>query len=112
MDIIRENQPVAPWWRRHRRWLLVSLGAAAVVAATMSVLGGADQLASRDRVVLAKVQQGEFVVQVRGVGELTSKHTQFLGAKVEGQVERIAVEAGAAPVRQVIGRAQRRHADG
>ena len=96
MDIIIESQPVAPWWRRHRRWLLVSVGVAAVVAATMSVLGRADQLASRDRVVLAKVQQGEFVVQVRGVGELTSKHTQFLGAKVEGQVERIAVEAGAA----------------
>ncbi|WP_157499401.1 biotin/lipoyl-binding protein, partial [Lysobacter sp. Root604] len=62
----------------------------------MSVLGRADQLASRDRVVLAKVKQGEFLVQVRGVGELTSKHMQFLGAKVEGQVERIAVEAGAA----------------
>ncbi|KRD30330.1 hypothetical protein ASE35_16455, partial [Lysobacter sp. Root916] len=64
--------------------------------AAMSVLGRADQLASRDRVVLAKVKQGEFLVQVRGVGELTSKHMQFLGAKVEGQVERIAVEAGAA----------------
>lgn len=96
MDIRRQDIPLAPWWRRHRRWLVVSLGVAAVVVATMSVLGRADQLASRDRVVLAKVQQGEFVVQVRGVGELTSKHMQFLGAKVEGQVEGIAVEAGAA----------------
>ncbi|WP_200956245.1 hypothetical protein, partial [Lysobacter sp. Root983] len=94
MDILRESQPVAPWWRRHRRWLLVSAGAAVLVVAAMSVLGRADQLASRDRVVLAKVKQGEFLVQVRGVGELTSKHMQFLGAKVEGQVERIAVEAG------------------
>ena len=96
MDIRRQDIPAAPWWRRHRRWLLVAVGVAVAAAAAMSVLGGADQLASRDRVVLAKVQQGEFVVQVRGVGELTSKHTQFLGAKVEGQVERIAVEAGAA----------------
>lgn len=96
MDIRRQDIPAAPWWRRHRRWLLVAAGVAVAAAAAMSVLGGADQLASRDRVVLAKVQQGEFVVQVRGVGELTSKHTQFLGAKVEGQVESLAVEAGAA----------------
>lgn len=96
MDIRRQDIPLAPWWRRHRRWLLVSVCAAVLAVAAMSMLGRADQLASRDRVVLAKVQQGEFVVQVRGVGELTSKHTQFLGAKVEGQVESIAVEAGAA----------------
>jgi HlyD family secretion protein len=96
VDIRRQDIPVAPWWRRHARWLLVSVGVAVVAVAGMSVLGRADQLASRDRVVLAKVRQGEFVVEVRGVGELTSKHTQFLGAKVEGQVERLAVEAGAA----------------
>jgi HlyD family secretion protein len=96
VDIRRQDIPVAPWWRRHQRWLLVSVGVAVVAVAAMSVLGRADQLASRDRVVLAKVRQGEFVVEVRGVGELTSKHTQFLGAKVEGQVERLAVEAGAA----------------
>lgn len=78
------------------KWLLLGAGAAVVAAVTMGMLGGADRLASRDRVMLATVQQGEFVVQVRGVGELTSKYTQFLGAKVEGQVERIAVEAGAA----------------
>lgn len=96
MDIRRQDIPLAPWWRRHRRWLLVSGVALVVAVVAMNVLGGADQLASRDRVMLAKVQQGEFVVQVRGVGELTSKHTQFLGAKVEGQVERLAVEAGAA----------------
>ncbi|WP_200957004.1 hypothetical protein, partial [Lysobacter sp. Root916] len=76
MDIRRQDIPVAPWWRRHRRWLLVSAGAAVVVVAAMSVLGRADQLASRDRVVLAKVKQGEFLVQVRGVGELTSKHIE------------------------------------
>ncbi|MBX3713993.1 MAG: HlyD family efflux transporter periplasmic adaptor subunit [Lysobacter sp.] len=75
---------------------MLSPGAVVLVVAMVGVLGRADQLASRDRVMLAKVQQGEFVVEVRGVGELTSKHTQFLGAKVEGQVERIAVEAGAA----------------
>ena len=96
MDILRESQPTAPWWRRHRRWLVVSGVAVAAAGVAMSLLGSADQLASRDRVMLAKVQQGEFVVQVRGVGQLTSKHTQFLGAKVEGQVERLAVEAGAA----------------
>jgi HlyD family secretion protein len=96
VDILRETQPAAAWWRRHRRWLVVSVGVVLVSVAALGVLGRADQLASRDRVVLAKVRQGEFVVQVRGVGELTSKHTQFLGAKVEGQVERIAVEAGAA----------------
>lgn len=96
MDILRETKPAAPWWRRHMKWLLLGAGVAVVAAVTMGMLGGADRLASRDRVMLATVQQGEFVVQVRGVGELTSKYTQFLGAKVEGQVERIAVEAGAA----------------
>jgi HlyD family secretion protein len=96
VDIRRQDIPTAPWWRRHRKWLLLSAGAVLVAVLAMGMLGRADQLASRDRVMLATVQQGEFVVQVRGVGELTSKYTQFLGAKVEGQVERIAVEAGAA----------------
>lgn len=96
MDILRERQPALPWWRRHLKWLLLSLVLSVAAVSAMGMLGGADQVVSRDRVMLAKVQQGEFVVQVRGVGELTSKHTQFLGAKVEGQVERIAVEAGAA----------------
>ena len=95
MDIVRESQPLQLWWRRHLWWLVA--GAVALVA-LMAVrsFARADHLASRDQVVLAKVQQGEFLVQVRGVGVLSPKHTQFLGANVEGQVERIDVEAGAA----------------
>ena len=95
MDIVRESQPLQLWWRRHLWWLVA--GAVALVALmAMRSFARADHLASRDQVVLAKVQQGEFLVQVRGVGVLAPKHTQFLGANVEGQVERIDVEAGAA----------------
>lgn len=94
MDIERQDIPANPWWRRHRLWLVVG-GVVLVGLVTAGMFGRAGHLASRDQLMLAKVHQGEFVVQVRGVGVLAPKHTQFLGAKVEGQVERIDVEAGA-----------------
>jgi len=77
-------------------WLVA--GGAVLALGMMGLRGFArsDQVVSRDRITLAQVQQGEFLVQVRGVGILSPKDTQFLGANVEGQVSSIAVEAGAA----------------
>jgi RND family efflux transporter MFP subunit len=77
-------------------WIIV--GCVVLVAGVVASrsFARADQMASRDRITLARVEQGEFLVQVRGVGTLSPKNTQFLGANVEGQVSSIEVEAGAA----------------
>ena len=95
MDIVRQGQPARPWWQR-RVWIIV--GCVVLVAGVVALrsFARADQMASRDRITLARVEQGEFLVQVRGVGTLSPKNTQFLGANVEGQVSSIEVEAGAA----------------
>jgi len=80
--------------QRYRWWIF---GSAASIALAIVVVRFAkvDSVAKRDRVSVASVQRGEFLVQVRGVGVLTPKYTQFLGANVEGRVERIDAEAGA-----------------
>jgi len=76
-------------------WLVA--GGAVLVVGVVAQRGFArsDQVVSRDRITLAQVRQGEFIVQVRGVGTLSPKNTQFMGANVEGQVSSIEVEAGA-----------------
>lgn len=94
VDIVRQGQPAQAWWQR-RVWLVAGCSVLAVGVLAWHSIGRADQVASRDRITLAQVHQGEFLVQVRGVGTLSPKNTQFLGANVEGQVANIAVEAGA-----------------
>ncbi|HEX6096248.1 MAG TPA: HlyD family efflux transporter periplasmic adaptor subunit [Thermoanaerobaculia bacterium] len=86
-----EKQPL---WRR--KWLaLPILGIIVAVLIGTSSFGNADYVVDKDRVSIGEVQRGEFLVQVRGTGVLTSKHNQVIGSNVEGRVERIEREAGA-----------------
>ena len=93
MDVLREVQK-QPLWRR--KWMaLPVVGILLAVVIGNSSFGTADFVVDKDRVSIAEVQRGEFLVQVRGAGVLTSKHNQVIAANVEGRVERIEREAGA-----------------
>src|SRR6185295_14654588 len=93
MDVLLPVQK-QPLWRR--KWLALPLLAlvAAVLIGTSS-FGTADYVVDKDRVTIGQVQRGEFLVQVRGTGVLTSKHNQVLASNVDGRVERIELDAGA-----------------
>jgi HlyD family secretion protein len=93
MDVLREEQK-QPLWRRKWMALPVAGIVIAVVIGTSS-FGSADYVVDKERVSLAEVQRGKFLVQVRGAGVLTSKHNQVIGASVDGRVERVEREAGA-----------------
>jgi len=93
MDVLIQEQK-KPFWRR--KWLaLPALGIPIAVLIATSSFGNADYVVDRDRVSIAEVQRGQFLVQVRGTGVLTSKNNQVLSTNVEGRVERIEREAGA-----------------
>lgn len=93
MDVVLQEQK-KPLWRR--KWMaLPVIGLVAAVLIGTSSFGTADAVVDQDRVSIAEVQRGEFLVQVRGTGVLTSKHNQVIAANVEGRVERIEREAGA-----------------
>lgn len=93
MDVLLPVQK-QPLWRR--KWLALPL--LAIVIAVLigtSSFGTADYVVDKDRVSIGEVQRGEFLVQVRGTGVLTSKHNQVLASNVDGRVERIELDAGA-----------------
>src|SRR4051794_19034370 len=93
MDVLREVQK-PPLWRR--KWMaLPVLGILVAVVLGTSTFGTADYVVDKDRVTIGEVQRGEFLVQVRGTGVLTSKHNQVMASNVEGRVEQIEREAGA-----------------
>ncbi|MEO8378451.1 MAG: HlyD family efflux transporter periplasmic adaptor subunit [Acidobacteriota bacterium] len=93
MDVLIQ-EPKKPLWRR--KWMaLPVLGIPIAVLIANSSFGNADSVVDKDRVSIAEVQRGEFLVQVRGAGVLTSKHNQVIAVNVEGRVERIELEAGA-----------------
>lgn len=93
MDVMREVEK-APLWRR--KWMaLPAVGIVAAVLIGTSSFGKADFVIDKDRVSVAQVERGQFLVQVRGTGVLTSKHNQVIATNVEGRVERIEREAGA-----------------
>jgi multidrug resistance efflux pump len=93
MDVLLPVQK-QPLWRR--KWLALPL--LAIVIAVLigtSSFGTADYVVDKDRVSIGEVKRGEFLVQVRGTGVLTSKHNQVLASNVDGRIERIDLDAGA-----------------
>lgn len=93
MDVLLPVQK-RPLWRR-KRIMLPALGVIVAVLIGTSSFGTADYVVDKDRVSIGEVQRGEFLVQVRGTGVLTSKHNQVLASNVDGRVERIELDAGA-----------------
>jgi HlyD family secretion protein len=93
MDVLRQVEK-RPLWRR--KWMAIPvLGIVIAVLIGFSGFGSVDYVVDKDRVSIGQVQRGEFLVQVRGAGVLTSKNNQVIASNVEGRVERIEREAGA-----------------
>jgi len=50
---------------------------------------------SRDSLIVATVQQGDFIIRVRGSGRLLSANERWVASQVAGRVEKINVKPGA-----------------
>lgn len=57
--------------------------------------GAGSFLVDKESVLIDTVQQGEFLVSVRGSGVLVPKDVRWVATDVEGRVERILIKAGA-----------------
>ncbi|QNH16240.1 efflux RND transporter periplasmic adaptor subunit [Xanthomonas sp. SS] len=95
MDIARKSSGTKQWFRK--RWVWgVAAALVVVVVLTRTGFGSAAYSVDKDDVVIGTVQRGDFSVQVRGIGVLVPKDIHLLAVNVDGLVERINVEAGAA----------------
>jgi multidrug efflux pump subunit AcrA (membrane-fusion protein) len=93
MDIARTRNKIVGI---KRYWIPLSVGAALLIAIGISrVVGSSAYSVDSDKIIVGEVKQGDFSVQVRGIGTLAPKNIQWLAANVDGHVERINVEAGA-----------------
>lgn len=92
MDVIR-NQKRVP---HARRYLLAGLAGIALLFLIrfLWLLGQSEISISRDTLVFAHVQRGDFTVSVRGSGVLAPDNVQWLSANVEANVVNRAVKAG------------------
>ena len=50
---------------------------------------------SRDSIIVATVQQGDFIIRVRGAGRLLSANERWVTSQVAGRIEKINVKPGA-----------------
>jgi len=97
MDIQRE-QKAKPLWRKY--WYLLPI--ALVVFATVSLkqsFGDASFIVDKEKVRIATVEQGDFRVDVRGVGVLKPQDIRWVSAQVAGRVEQALVKPGAQVVK-------------
>lgn len=93
MDIARTRNKIIGI---KRYWIPLSIGAVLLAAFGVSrLMGSSGYSVDRDKIIVGEVRQGDFSVQVRGIGTLAPKNIQWLAANVDGHVERINVEAGA-----------------
>ena len=60
-----------------------------------SVLGNASYFIERNAVVTAKVEQGDFRVNVRATGVLKPLNIRWVSSQVSGRAEQVFVKAGA-----------------
>jgi multidrug resistance efflux pump len=97
MDIKRQKI-ATPLWRKHWYFPLVIL----LVFASYqlkSVLGNASYIVKKSELVLAKVEQGRFQVNIRATGVLKPVNIRWVAAQVSGRVEQAFVKAGAKVVK-------------
>jgi HlyD family secretion protein len=94
MDVPRTAYIAA---RRRRRFVLGMLGACLLAGGAYALvqLEPAAISVERGEVMIATVQHGEFVRQVRGPGVLVPRDSRWLAAQAPGRVERILLKPGA-----------------
>ena len=93
MDIAR---PPSKKFSFVKYWYLVPLVLFVVISyAMVSRLGSATYFVDLDSLVMATVQQGDFVVNVRATGSLKPKQIRWVSSEVSGRVEQVFVKPGA-----------------
>lgn len=93
MDIQRKADP-KPLWKKYGVILAVLI----LLIGTYSlrnVLGNASYFIERSSVVTAKVEQGDFRVNVRATGVLKPLNIRWVSSQVSGRAEQVFVKAGA-----------------
>jgi multidrug resistance efflux pump len=93
MDIQRKADP-KPLWKKYGVILAILI----LLIGTYSlrnVLGNASYFIERSSVVTAKVEQGDFRVNVRATGVLKPLNIRWVSSQVSGRAEQVFVKAGA-----------------
>nr|WP_241696010.1 efflux RND transporter periplasmic adaptor subunit [Solimonas terrae] len=85
-----------PWWRRHRKWLLIggiaALVLALIVPVTLRSLSAGTSV-SRQRISIATVERGDFTRDISAEGRVVAAVSPTLYAPAPGSV-RFSVQAG------------------
>ncbi len=92
MDIQRAIQR-KPFWKTYWYVFPIMLLVTASIAAK-TFLGDTSYVVDRSSLQFAKVQRGEFLIQVNGIGQLKPENTQWIASEVSGRVEQILVKPG------------------
>ena len=97
MDIQRQVSP-PPWWRTY--WYIAPLLAiTALVVWGKRYFGDASYIVNREEVQTARVERGEFRVDVRGAGVLKPQDIRWVSSQVAGRVEQMMIKVGATVTR-------------
>ncbi len=92
MDIQRAIQKKPMWQTYWYVFPIILLVTASIAAKTY--LGDTSFVVDRDTLQFAKVQKGEFLIEVNGIGLLKPENTQWISSGVSGRVEQILVKPG------------------
>jgi len=93
MDIQRKSTRSSS---KRKYWFLAPIALLGVAAYfTNNFLGDASFFIARDELVTAKVEQGDFQVNVRSTGTLKPLTIRWVSSQVSGRVEQVLVKAGA-----------------
>lgn len=93
MDTKRQVLPI-PLWKKY--WILISV--IILISATFmlkNALGGASFIVDMDELITAKVEKGDFKVNVRASGLFKPVNIRWVSSQVAGRVEQVFVKAGA-----------------
>ncbi|TMP39889.1 efflux RND transporter periplasmic adaptor subunit [Pseudoalteromonas rubra] len=93
MDIQRDLKQPARW--KKLGYLLPVLALALGYYGIRQFSGDASYFVDRETVVTARVEQGDFQVNIRAAGVLKPAEIRWVAAQVSGRVEQVLVKAGA-----------------
>jgi len=92
MDIVRK--PKKSLASQYRWPIIATLAAVGMYFISQNVVSS-DFTAKRSKLLIAKVERGDFSIKVRGPGILTPKDIRWIASSVEGRAERVLVKPGA-----------------
>lgn len=85
---------VKPWWKKYW-YVFPAVLLITAIYFLKNFLGGASYFLDRNAIVTAKVQKGNFKVNVRASGLLKPLNIRWVSSQVSGRVEQVLVKAGA-----------------